>query len=133
MTKKASPVMQDIWLLILRVVAAGSMLTHGIPKLLNVINGQFRFPDPLGIGSVSSLLLATGAEFFCSVLVLLGIYTRWTSMPIAFSMFVAVFFAHSDDVFAKKELAVVYMLLFITLSVFGGGNYAVGKLMGNKE
>ncbi|MFV0554667.1 MAG: DoxX family protein [Mangrovibacterium sp.] len=133
MAQKASPVLQNIWLLILRVTAAGSMLTHGIPKLLDLLNGNHHFPDPYGIGNIASLILAVGAEFFCSVLVVLGIYTRWTSLPIAFSMFTAIFFVHGGDVFAKKELAVLYFIVFITLSIFGGGDYAVGKLMGNKN
>ncbi|MFV0522560.1 MAG: DoxX family protein [Mangrovibacterium sp.] len=133
MAKKAAPVMQDIWLLILRVVVSGSMLTHGIPKFLNLIQGKFQFPDPFGMGSELSLILVVGAEFFCSILVLLGILTRWASLPILFTMFIAVFFIHNNDPFQAKELAMLYLLLFGTISVFGSGNYALGKLLGNKN
>ncbi len=133
MAQKSSPVVQDIWLLILRVVAAGSMLTHGIPKLLDLIQGRLRFPDPFGIGNISSLILAVGAEFFCSIFVLLGILTRWASIPVAFTMFTAIFFIHKNDSFQNKELAIMYFLLFGTISIFGSGNYALGKFLGNKN
>ncbi|MFV0506726.1 MAG: DoxX family protein [Bacteroidales bacterium] len=133
MAQKASSAVQDIWLLILRVGAGGAMLTHGIPKFLQVVGGNFKFADPFGIGSTPSLLLAAGAEFFCSVLVILGIYTRWTSIPVAITMLTAIFVVHANDPFRNKELAVLYFLVFFTLSVFGGGNYSLGRLLGGRK
>lgn len=129
MAKKATPLVQDIWLLILRVTASGAMLTHGIPKFLNLTKGNFAFPDPFGIGSEPSLILAISAEFICSILVALGILTRWATIPIILTMVTAIFFIHRGASFSEMELAVMYLLAFASISIFGSGNFAIGRLI----
>ncbi len=129
MAKKASPLVHDIWLLMLRVIASGAMLTHGIPKFLNLIKGNFTFPDPFGIGSEISLILAVSAEMVCSVLIILGILTRWASIPIIITMTTAIFFIHRGSAFSEMELAVMYLLAFSTIAIFGSGNFAISKLV----
>lgn len=118
----------NLWLLLLRVSAGGFMLTHGIPKFLKLIEGNFQFADPFGIGSATSLFLAVFAEFFCSVLLILGIGTRFATIPLIFTMTVAAFDIHGSDAFQRKELALLYLVIFLTILVFGGGNYEAGKL-----
>ena len=46
-----------IGLLLLRLGFSGLMLTHGIPKLMNLVQGNLDFADPLGIGAVPSLII----------------------------------------------------------------------------
>lgn len=118
----------NLWLLLLRVSAGGFMLTHGIPKFLKLIEGNFQFADPFGIGSATSLFLAVFAEFFCSVLLILGIGTRLATIPLIFTMTIAAFDIHGSDAFQRKELALLYLVIFLTILVFGGGNYEAGKL-----
>ena len=79
----------DLGLLLLRLGLGGMLLTHGWPKVQKIIAGDFEFSDPLGIGPAPSLVLAAGAEFFFSILVMLGVRVRWTAIPPAFAMAVA--------------------------------------------
>ena len=37
----------NLGLLLLRLGFSGMMLTHGVPKLLQLIQGDIGFPDPL--------------------------------------------------------------------------------------
>lgn len=121
------------WLLILRVITASFMLTHGFPKFMKLIEGgEIAFYDFLGIGMTASLVLAVFAEFFCSILVLLGFGTRLAVIPLIITMFIAAFVVHANDPFGKKEFALLYALGFITIFVFGAGKYSVDQWISKK-
>ena len=52
-------------LLFLRVAVGLLMLTHGYGKLMSLFaQGPVQFPDPIGMGATTSLVLAVFAEFF---------------------------------------------------------------------
>jgi putative oxidoreductase len=114
-----------VCLLLLRVGSAALMLTHGIPKLNKVLNGNFQFGDPLGIGSTPSLIMATFAEFGCSLLLILGFATRLATIPLIITMSVAAFIVHTKDPFARQELPLMYLLIFIVLLILGSGKYSI--------
>ena len=117
-----------IWLLVLRVCTAGFMLTHGYPKFLQLMaGGEISFYDFLGMGPTLSLILIVFAEFVCAILIILGLGTRLAAIPLAFTMAVAAFVVHADDPFGKKEFALLYLLLFITIIVFGPGKYSADR------
>ena len=127
---KANSAVTNLWLLILRVSSGGFMLTHGIPKFLKLIDGgTISFADPFGFGPTISLILAVFAEFLCSVLLIVGIGTRLVTVPLITTMSVAAFYVHGNDPFQRKELALLYLLIFLTILVFGGGKYEAGKLL----
>lgn len=120
----------SIALLIMRLGIGALMLTHGWPKLMRLIEGgEISFPDPLGIGTVTSLIFATLAEFLGSIFIMLGIATRMASVALIFTMFVAVFIVHADDPFARKELGLIFMLVYIVLLIMGSGRYSVDRLI----
>lgn len=116
----------NLALLWLRVVPAVIMIAaHGWPKLMRVERLWERFPDPLGIGSAASVVCTIGTEVGCALLLILGLYTRAAALPLAFTMAIAAFVVHGADPWSKKELAVVYMVVFLTLSVTGGGALSI--------
>ncbi|MFN2396520.1 MAG: DoxX family protein [Bacteroidales bacterium] len=120
----------NISLLILRLGIGALMLTHGWPKLLRLFEGgEIFFPDPLGIGSLMSLIMASLAEVAGSVLVMLGLATRLAAASLAFTMFVAAFVVHADDPFQRKELGLMYLLVYIVLIITGSGRYSVDRLI----
>lgn len=125
--------MADIWLFLLRLCVAGFMLTHGYPKLEKLLaGGEIQFLDFLGIGATASFALAVFAEVFCSVLLILGLGTRLASLALAITMGVAAFIRHGEDPFAKKEQALLYLLIYLTLLVFGPGRYSLDSMIGGK-
>lgn len=117
----------NIWLFLFRVSAGAFMLTHGIPKFLNLVEGSTQFADPLGIGQTLSLILTVFAEFLCSVLLILGIGTRLAALPLIATMVVAAFYVHGTDPFQQKEMALLYLIVYITILVFGGGKFELGR------
>ncbi len=111
-------------MLILRLsLGATMLLAHGLPKLNGFPNAEF--PDPLGVGAVFSLALTIFAEVICSLLLMLGLWTRLALIPLMATMFVAFFLVHSDDPFRNKELALLYLFGYTTLFAGGPGSFAV--------
>ena len=120
----------DVWILLFRILIATFMLTHGIPKLFKLMaGGEVMFGDPLGFGTLPTLLLAVFAEVVCSTFIMIGLGTRLATIPLMITMAVAAFMVHGDDPFADKELPLLYLLSFMTLCVTGSGKYSVDYLL----
>lgn len=126
-----SPAALHGWLLILRLAIAGMMGTHGISKLQKILAGNWQFGDPLGLGQEISLALAVFAEVGCSVLILFGFLTRLATLPLLFTMVVALIFVHGSDPFSDKELPLLYALIYATLFFTGPGKYSVDGSRGD--
>lgn len=123
----------QVWLLFLRIGVAALMWTHGIPKFLKLLEGNFGFGDPIGLGPTTSFLLVNFSEVLCSLFILLGLGTRLATIPLLISCSVAAFVAHASDPFGKKELLLLYILIYLTLLVFGGGTYSLDALINPKK
>lgn len=115
--------------LFLRLFAGGMMLTHGWAKLSSFAVLAEHFPDPLGVGSMLSLILILCAEVGCSLLLIFGLLTRLAAIPLIFGMLMAFFFIHAADPFAVKELPLMYTGIYIALLWSGGGKYAVDEII----
>lgn len=122
----------DIAVCLLRIGASALIMTHGFPKLMKILEGDFSFGDPLGIGVAPSLVLVAFAEFVCAIFVLLGLWTRAALVPLIITMAVAVFVAHAGDPFAKKELGTFFLINFVVLFLTGPGKYSIDKRLTRK-
>ena len=108
------------------------LLLHGIAKLNDFTALSAVFPDPLGLGSRISLVLAIFAELFCSVGFIVGAFYRLALIPMIFTMCIALFVIHGSDPFAVKELAVIYLSVFVLMYISGPGNYALDRLIAER-
>ena len=74
----------DLILLLLRLGFGTMMiLQHGLPKLEKLFWGDpARFADPFGFGAVVTLSLAVIIEVICSLLLILGLLTRISAIPL---------------------------------------------------
>jgi putative oxidoreductase len=122
----------SFWLLIARILVGAFMLTHGIPKLQNLMSGHIKFADPFGLGQGPSLVLATFAEFFCSILLMLGLATRLAMIPLIITMLVAGLMISSGQEFSKRELPLLYAIFFFGFLVLGAGRYSIDNLISGK-
>lgn len=138
----------SIGLLILRLGIGGSLLTHGWGKVQMVLDGQYeQMGDPIGLGPWLSLILVTFAEFFCSILVMLGFATRIAPVPIIVVMAVAAFVVHGNDPWtmaegarlfmtgeaqswASRQPALLYLIPFLALIFTGAGRFSIDALIG---
>ena len=146
MPKPPQPILTSLGLLILRLGIAGYMLTHGLAKLQMLFAGE-TLGDPVGIGSLPTLLLLVFAEFICAGLVLVGLVTRLAAIPLVIAMAVAgliahagdpwtaggaveLFFASEDPAFpASKQPALMFMTVFLALVFTGPGRFSLDALI----
>ena len=120
---------KNLGLLILRIgVASMILFGHGFDKLVNFSVIAADFPDPLGFGSVTSLALTIFAEVFCSLAIAFGFAIRLSVLPLIITMLTAAFAVHGDDPWSRKELAILYIVPYLTLLFTGAGRYSVDYL-----
>jgi len=117
----------DSVLALLRIVFSLLMMTHGWSKLERILDGNLNFGDPLGLGSTLSLYLVTFAELVAPVFIIVGFKTRIMALITSFAMAVAAFIAHGADPFAKKEMALLYLVGFLTVALMGPGRYSIDQ------
>tara|TARA_B100001741_G_C16406617_1_gene529559 strand:- start:329 stop:682 length:354 start_codon:yes stop_codon:yes gene_type:complete len=110
----------NIGLFILRVGFSFGFMAHGFGKFDKVLRGNFEFSDPLGIGSTYSLILTAFAEFIAPILIIIGWKTRFFCIFPIITMIVAFYWR-------QKELALLYLLVFISIYFMGPGKYSIDK------
>jgi putative oxidoreductase len=115
----------DIALLLLRVIPSIFMLQHGWSKLARWDTLLGTFADPLGVGSAPSFLLAVFAEFFCSLLLIAGVFTRQAALPLLITMLVAALVVHGGDPWGKKELPLLFATVYAVIALIGPGRFSV--------
>ena len=124
----------NVIVLILRISVAVLMITHGFPKLSKLLaGGEIKFADPFGMGAAFSLVLVVFAEFFCSILIGIGLGTRLATIPLIITMSIAAFIIHGPDPLGKKELALLYLLIYLTLFIIGSRKFSIDYLLTKKN
>ena len=120
-------------LLILRIGVGALMMHHGYDKLVHFKEYEPQFMNFIGLGTTTSLSLVVFAELFCSALILVGLLTSVSTVPLIITMGVAVFMAHDGAVFAKGELATLYLFVYVAIMVVGPGKYSLDALIFKKK
>jgi len=119
--------------LLVRLTVGGLLLFHGVAKILH--------PDSLGF--ISKMLvgadlpgeLAYGVyigEIVAPLMIVLGVYCRLGGFVASVNMLVAIWLAHSDDIFSlgehggwALELQGFYLFCSLALVFLGSGRYAI--------
>ncbi len=119
---------QSFVALFFRLFIGMMMLTHGMAKLSNFGVMSAAFPDPLGVGPAASLTLSILAEVGCSLLIIVGLFTRLAALPLIFNMIIAVT-VHAGDPLSAKEPALLYLAFYMVIFFAGSGRYSVDHLL----
>ena len=122
-------------LLALRLwVGLSMLLLHGWGKITNFDSMSGKFLDLMGIGSKAGLVMAIFAEAVCSILLILGLFTRFAALSLMITMSVAFFLQHKGVLKGpgSGELAFIYLAAYVALFLAGGGKFSVDAKMGGK-
>lgn len=115
-------------LLLLRIFFGLLIMMHGLEKLNSFSTLSLAFPDVLGMGSKTSLLLTIFAEVVCAAAFILGFMHRLVLLPLVVTMFVAFSFVHHWSV-AQGELSFIYLFVFVLSLITGPGRYSIDYLI----
>jgi putative oxidoreductase len=122
----AGPTAADAGLLVLRLTA-GLMLAllHGLGKVppsdgfVGRVGGM-GFPAPLLFAWLAAI-----AEFFGGLLLAVGLLTRPVGVFVFLHFLAVVFIAHAGDPVGRRELAMLFGLIALVLSLTGPGRYSL--------
>ena len=132
-------------LFIYRLILGTMMIKgHGLIKLTRLLEGNMEFPDPIGIGASTSLVLTICAEVLGSILVMAGFHCRFAAFSVTATLCVAGLLVHAQDPFfpefvsklseaypylltPSKEYALLYALSFGILIFVGPGKFSIDK------
>lgn len=117
-------------ILLMRIVFGFYMMMSGYDKLVHFAEKKASFMDFLGMGSTTSLVLVVFAEFFCAMFVMIGLFTRLSSIPVVICMSVALFKAHHGDVMNTGAHAAMFLAVFLTILIVGPGKFSVDGFSG---
>lgn len=124
----------DLGLLILRVgVGVSLFLKHGLEKLEHYSRMAAHFPDPLHIGSHATLLFSLLSDSICSILIALGLFTRWAALIVFVNVLAAwslvhhfLFFGRGSD---HGEVVVLYIVSSLALLFAGAGRCSLDRAL----
>jgi putative oxidoreductase len=137
LTMRFIPERPQFGLAVLRICTGAVLfLRHGWEKQ-PAYWAQFltRFPDPIGIGSHPSFFIAFVSDFVCSILLLIGLGTRWAALYSMANISVAWVFIHHFVFFGKApgsdhgELMVLYLGALLTLVIAGPGAACIDRVL----
>ena len=116
-----------------RIFIGVAMITHGFPKLMQLLSGkEIEFINFFGIGKKTSLILAVLAEVLCSLFLVMGLFTRIVTIPLIITMLVAAFMVHANDPFEKTELSLLYLTFYFIFLIAGPGNISIDRMINRK-
>lgn len=116
-------------MLLLRLGVGILMLEHGYGKLKGFEELEPKFMNFMGIGSTMSLALLIFAEFFCSIFLILGLFTRLAAIPLIIATCVMVFKAHHGLVFTEAQLPALFLLCYLVILLVGPGRASVDSMI----
>jgi putative oxidoreductase len=116
---------------ILRIMSGLLLLQHGTTKVLNFPVGPMNNASPLTLSGLAGLI-----ELVFGVLLMIGLFTRFSAFIASGLTAVAYFYAHAGRSFFPilngGELAVLYSFLFLYVAAAGGGPWSIDASL-NRE
>ncbi|HCQ12317.1 DoxX family protein [Flavobacterium sp.] len=130
------PINMDLGLLLIRVVIGALMAFIGYEKLIHfneMANSDFWAKEVsfLGMKGAVPLALTVFAEFFCSVLLIVGLFTRVSSFFLLFCMAYIFLVIFPGSMVSKGEhgvefnTAFTYFVIYLGLFFTGAGKYSL--------
>lgn len=126
----------DFGLLLIRIIIGVLMAFYGYEKLIHfeeMSNSDFWAKNVsfLGMNGSFPLALTIFAEFFCSLLLIFGLFTRLSLIPLLFTMayiFLVVFpfsILNKGDNGYEFNTPFVYFIIYLGLFFTGPGKYSL--------
>jgi putative oxidoreductase len=117
-------------MLLVRLAVGILMMQAGYYKLTHFSELTPQFMNFMGLGSTTSLALVVFAEFFCSMFVILGLFTRFAVIPLIIVVCVIIFKVDHGDMLHKSQFPTLLLTGYLTLLLVGPGRVSVDSMIG---
>lgn len=115
----------DIAILFLRFFMGIVILLHIIGKLQTYDNTILAYPQILGLDAATSFAIATFIEGLFAAMIVAGVATRFAAVAMGIiSALVVVYTITQGLVATDIRLYFVYIGIYVTLAISGGGYYS---------
>lgn len=116
---------------LMRIVAGFLFLWHGAQKL-------FGFPSAMPPGVPEYITYIAGPiELIGGILIMVGLFTRWSSFLASGLMAFAYWIGHGTKallpILNNGELAALYCFVFLFISTHGGGIWSIDALINRRK
>lgn len=132
-TSMAAQRRMDAALLYLRLFTGGVVLLHNVGKMQTyneIIDG---YPPLLFDSPTLSFALFTILEVAFAMMIMCGLWVRFSSFLMALGMFLSIFVVVPTAGMAAGTLQFVYMGIYIFFVISGGGRYAFDSLLWGRK
>lgn len=134
----------DFGLLIIRLTIGFLMAFYGLHKLQHfneMASSGFWMKDVnlFGLTGKVPLALTIFAELFCSLFLILGLFTRLSLIPLLFCMGFIVVVMNKFEIVSNGDngmelnSAFTYLMIYLALFLMGPGKYSVDHFLLNKK
>jgi putative oxidoreductase len=124
----------DLGLLLLRLwIGVLLFVQHGLGKVTHFSQMSGHFPNPIHIGPVPSLLFAILSDAICSLLVAVGVATRYAALIVVINLGTAFTLVHHMKLSpgpGNGELPLLFLGGFLVLVITGAGRYSIDAKLG---
>jgi putative oxidoreductase len=126
---------------LIRIAVGGTLLMHGLAKVLNQDVAAFAARSMAGRGLEPSLPFAYAVYFLetgGAVMIMLGLLTRLIAPMIAVQFFIITFVAHFANGYGWSnprggwEYPLMWGVIFFAIALRGGGPYSLDRLFGRE-
>jgi putative oxidoreductase len=116
--------------LIFRLSIGILMMHHGYYKLIHFGTLHNTFGDVTGMGSTASLCFYIFAEFFCALFLILGLFTRFSLLPLIICATISLITLNHKDIFGSAEKDMLYLASYLIIIFIGPGKVSVDGMIG---
>jgi putative oxidoreductase len=120
----------NLGMLIIRVGIGVLLASHGFDKITHFDTMRPHFINFMGLGQTVSLCLAIFAELFCSIFLILGLFTRLACIPVLILMSVILLKVTHGDIFGNGQLPALFFAATLTLLFCGPGEISMDRMIG---
>jgi len=114
-------------------ISAELIIVHGLKKIGVGTGAVEAVPNPFDLPETFNFWMAASANLFFPVLVMLGLFTRLSVLPILAVTLTGYFIVHGHDSLLERDIPYVYSLAFLFLLIVGPGKYSLDYLFSHRH
>ena len=115
------------------LVSVELIVVHGFKKLGIGTETAEIIPNPFNLPYLLNEFLTIFANVISPVFIIIGLGTRFASIPILMVTLTGYFVVHSGGTLAESDIPFMYSMAFLLIAFMGGGRYSLDNILYEKS